>query len=128
MKKIVIIGTVVIVGVVLLVVLRLREQPQGTEDKPTSSQSIDVPSPRIDSPESALRLATAFLDKQKIDLSPWDMSKAATVQMMEFQGSPAWRVEWKLNNTRSSGGTVTKGGELLVLVTDEGQCQLARGK
>jgi hypothetical protein len=127
MKKVVI-GAVVVVGVALLIVGCSNKRPKGSEGMTTTSQAVVAPSPKIDSPESALRCAAEFLVQQRVDTSGFDMSKDGTVRRMELHGRPAWRVEWKLKGIGSSRDTVTKGGELLVLVTDEGKCQRAGGQ
>jgi len=127
MKKVVV-GAVMAVSCALLIVGCSNKRPKSVENKTTTSQDVVAQFPKIDSPESALRFATEFLAQQKIDISRYDMSKDGTVRRMELRGRPAWRVEWQLKNVGSSSDTVTKGGELLVLVTDEGKCQLARGQ
>ncbi len=94
----------------------------GCQHNLTSHSAVITTPKKIDSSESALQVATAYLDKQKIDLSRHDMSKPEAIQELESQGRKTWRVSWKLENFTG------KGGQLVVVVDESGKCDQGWGE
>jgi hypothetical protein len=76
----------------------------------------------VDSNAVALNVAEAFIRKQEIDTSKHDMTRPEMVQEIEFQGKKAWRVSWRLK------GRMVKGGQLVVIVDESGNCQQGWGE
>jgi hypothetical protein len=77
---------------------------------------------KIESSETALQMAQAYLDKQRIDISRHDMSKPEAIQELNIQGRKCWRVSWKLKDFTG------KGGQLVVIVDGYGKCERGWGE
>jgi len=87
-----------------------------------TGESTPVPVLQVNSSESALQVATAYLASQSTDTARHDMSKPERIQEITVQGQKAWRVSWKLKDFRG------KGGQLIVIVEQTGICERGWGE
>lgn len=81
---------------------------------------------KIATPETALQAAKTCLDEKKVDVSQHEMTKPESIQKFQVRDRNGWRVSWKLK--LKDGQLAVKGGQIVVIVHEDGTCEQRWGE
>lgn len=80
----------------------------------------------IATPESAVKAAKACIDEKKVNVSQHEMTKPESIQKLQVRDRNGWRVSWKLK--LKDGQLAVKGGQIVVVVYEDGTCEQGWGE
>ncbi len=105
----------------MFLLLGVSMTPACTQNQEAQSRDASIQT-KVVSSDTALKVATDYLGEQKADTTRHNMSRPEAIQEIEYHGKKAWRVSWKLKNFSG------KGGQLVVIVYETGQCEQGWGE